>query len=243
MKLKLLVVMVLLIALKTLAQGNGRAIYLVEPSNQFVECIQQIKNRDHAKLLEDIIMELGQLRVEVLSSSELSVSRIQDGLTIEGRELYNATAKSLVCKGEYYQNSKENSLIHVRDVSPKKVGVVSSLEDSHWELKAEVREIAGLICHKAEILGSHIQNGKERPFKITAWFAPEIPMQSGFKGYPKLPGLIVVLIEPKFVFTLESFQVNEKLPIEIPPMANTFSREEFNRMSKDLIDQYKQLRF
>lgn len=96
--------------------------------------------------------------------------------------------------GDIYTNKKENLKIEERlsNIYHKPIRIQSKFNEWDWQIESDTKTIAGYECRKASIIVFK-DTINHREFKVTAWFAPDIPFQFGPLGYGFLPGLILGL--------------------------------------------------
>lgn len=107
-----------------------------------------------------------------------------------------------------YKNTKEKRYTNQNESFSKLFLIQDKLEDINWELGAETKNIGDYTCYKAtfkrevEVRQSGISiNGDKdldketkpvmKEITVTAWYAPEIPVNTGPAEYHGLPGLIL----------------------------------------------------
>lgn len=83
-----------------------------------------------------------------------------------------------------------------------------------WDLTEETKEIGGYVCYKAIL--KEIDNSKDTYFPVTAWFCPELPINSGFSKYNGLPGMILELHEQYISYLAQHIEFNKASKITLP---------------------------
>lgn len=118
-----------------------------------------------------------------------------------------------------YINKTKNELIEKLYYESGDILKQKKADFINWKTSKETKIIKGYKCYKATY--TYIQNwrGKKFPWKIIAWYTPEIPLKYGPIRYHGLPGLIIQLSEENrsFVFDKINYKENNisiKKPIE-----------------------------
>lgn len=122
-----------------------------------------------------------------------------------------------------YQNLGENKYYYLPTESPifeREEFLISEPILNTWEIHNESKKIDNYLCYKATLKAQIVDVNKdennflrvlESTTTITAWFTPDIPINSGPLGYGNLPGLILELqSEDKVVFGVKSLSLNIK---------------------------------
>jgi len=86
-----------------------------------------------------------------------------------------------------YRNFAKERKIDVIEMLGKTYIVDDSLHVPVWKIGNQIKEVAGYICMNAETQDT-IRN-----YKVTAWFAQDIPVPAGPERLNGLPGLILEL--------------------------------------------------
>ncbi|WP_026753993.1 GLPGLI family protein [Sediminibacter sp. Hel_I_10] len=78
---------------------------------------------------------------------------------------------------------------------------------------------------------------------VTAWYTPQIPVNNGPGEYHGLPGLILEVTADKTVMLCTKIVMNpqDKQKIEKPEKGEVVSREEYNTIMKDKIEEMRQM--
>ncbi len=113
--------------------------------------------------------------------------------------------------------------------------IEEDLPEYKWKITGEMKEINGLVCQKAQLVDTT---------EVVAWFCPTLPMDAGPAGYYGLPGLILELYVGRFntLITATSVETDleEEIMIEIPDRGKKISREEFEQIRKEKIEEMRQ---
>jgi len=115
---------------------------------------------------------------------------------------------------------------------------IVNINDVKWVLSKETKVIENYVCFKAT--SHYIVDNSKGVFKhkVTAWYAPEIPINFGPKGYHGLPGLILELQERNlnYVVSKISLNIKDKLIIEKPIKGTVLSQKQFDDLGKKIGD-------
>ena len=142
-----------------------------------------------------------------------------------------------------YKNLATKTYKDYRPVMSEAYLVSDSLPDYHWKITGESKKIGNFNVIKAVGNEQIEQNGKEKTQKITAWFAPELPIGNGPKMYWGLPGLIIELHAGKAVYVLKELIANPKDKIEIkaPEKGKKVNYEEFKKERKEIFEKMQKM--
>lgn len=164
--------------------------------------------------------------------------------------------------GTYYKNVKEKTFAVDKEFMGKEFLVKDSLPKLEWKLEGETKQIGGYTCYKATALKPVSQSDFRnfRPKKedakkeksedkekktnfmddfeipkeisITAWYAPEIPVNQGPEGYWGLPGLILEVSDDKTVILCSKIVLNskEKKEIKAPSKGKVVTQKEYDEI-------------
>lgn len=161
--------------------------------------------------------------------------------------------------GTYYKNVKEKTYTEDKEFMGKEFLVKDSLPKLQWKMEAETRIIGGYNCFKATatLTVSEVDMNAFRPRReedkkeeeskdkkssmldnlfttkeavITAWYAPEIPVNQGPDKYWGLPGLILEINDGKTVILCSKIVLNpkEKAVIKASTKGKVVSQKEYD---------------
>jgi GLPGLI family protein len=162
--------------------------------------------------------------------------------------------------GTLYKNIKEKLYAVDKEFMGKEFLVKDSLVNYQWKMEGETRVIGGYNCFKATTVrpASKTDFRNFRPKKedpaaakpadgekktnfmdnlempkdvtITAWYAPEIPVNQGPENYWGLPGLILEINDGKTVILCSKIVLNpkEKTVIKAPVKGKVISQKEYD---------------
>lgn len=109
-----------------------------------------------------------------------------------------------------------------------------------WNLTNETKEIGGYKCYKATYTYIQKWRGREFPWKVVAWYSPEIPLPYGPIRYSGLPGLILELTEKETGFVVDKINfMEEKVIIKRPNKGELLKDVEIDKRQKKTVEQLK----
>jgi GLPGLI family protein len=130
---------------------------------------------------------------------------------------------------EMYKNYKTKTIIDSRKILDKEFLVSEDLRKIDWELINEIKKIGSFECKKAQAkIGDDL---------IEAWYTPNIPTMAGPSIYWGLPGLIVEVKTKSLYFIATQIKENVQGKIEIPTKGKKISKEEFQKLAKERLDE------
>ncbi|QED38962.1 GLPGLI family protein [Antarcticibacterium arcticum] len=141
-----------------------------------------------------------------------------------------------------YINLEEQILLNQFPYWGSEILLQEKLNNTPWVIENSSRTISGFVCFKAVKTFSQEEGGYTREHKVEAWFAPEIPLKFGPKGYAGLPGLIIELTENNVTFFLKELKYadDKDLTLERPSDGIKMSKEDFADQSLKLKNRAKQ---
>lgn len=173
--------------------------------------------------------------------------------------------------GTFYKNVKEKSYTVDREFMGKEFLVKDSLPQLDWKMEAETKQIGGYTCYKATAMKpvsksnlkdfrlkedkkedkketektTNFMDAFEAPkeIQITAWYAPEIPINQGPDNYWGLPGLILEVNDGKTVILCSKLVMNtkEKVEIKAPKGAKSISQKEYDDIVMKKMEELQQM--
>ncbi len=141
----------------------------------------------------------------------------------------NPNLKWVISQGKYYTNISEPVVMHQLYIFGDTYRVKKN-NDFDWQILGKNKTIQNFNCilavSKVEIRPGHI-------IEVEAWFAPEIPLPFGPKGYGGLPGLILGLKEKGRYFYATGLNLKQKnIQIDYPSSGKMISEQELEKMAK-----------
>lgn len=141
-------------------------------------------------------------------------------------------------KGIYYKNLNENLKIHetTHPFTDEVIDVYMDPNNVHWELQKESKYILGILCYKAVATKqrtSFIQKKRTVTNKLTAWYAPSIPIPFGPTTYDNLPGLILEAHTSSYYYIASKISYPKTAKIKKPSKGRSMLLEDYNNELKD----------
>lgn len=161
-----------------------------------------------------------------------------------------------------YKNTKEKRYANQNESFSKLFLIKDELEDLNWELGSETKNIGDYTCYKAtlkrevEVRESGISiNGdkdldqeaepKMEEITITAWYTPQIPVNTGPRNYHGLPGLILEVTDGTETLMCSKVVLNPEKTIEIkePKKGQKITQEKYDAiMEKKMKEMRERMR-
>lgn len=176
--------------------------------------------------------------------------------------------------GTFYKNVKQKVYAVDREFMGKEFLIKDSLPKLEWKLEGETKQIGGYTCYKATavkpVSKSDFRNFRPKEEKkddkkvekekstnfmddlempkevaITAWYAPEIPVNQGPENYWGLPGLILEVSDGKTVILCSKIVLNpkEKAVIKEPTKGKVITQNEYDetvtKKMQEMREQFK----
>jgi len=173
--------------------------------------------------------------------------------------------------GTFYKNVKEKTYAVDREFMGKEFLVKDSLPKLEWKLESETKQIGGYTCYKATAIkpvsqsdlrnlrpkkeeekdakkasekSTNFMDSLEMPKEvaITAWYAPEIPVNQGPENYWGLPGLILEVSDGKTVILCSKIVLNpkEKAVIKAPTKGKEIGQKEYDETVTKKMEEMRQ---
>lgn len=149
--------------------------------------------------------------------------------SIKNNYLYGI-AKILIGKGIYYQNRKEQLVLHQNELMGELFLIKDTLVND-WEIGKDYKKIGKFMCLKATKKCRSCNKIEE------VWFAPEIPVPFGPLGYGGLPGLIVEVKNYSSILSLTEISYTKKeVKITRPTKGKKITKDELDEMTGKIRD-------
>lgn len=179
-------------------------------------------------------------------------------------------------QGAIYKNTQSRELIEDVETFSKRFLIVEKMDQPKWQLGSETKKIGQYTCYKAALTREDVSIDYASIFRnrgrnnnttkkdstqiqqkeinvpkmetITAWYTPQIPVNTGPKDYYGLPGLILEINVGKTTMLCTEIIINSKNTIEIkkPTKGKKVTRKEYNiivkKKSEELREQYRNQR-
>jgi len=163
-----------------------------------------------------------------------------------------------------YKNTKENRYTNQNESFSKLFLIKDILQDHDWELSGETKFIGDYECRKATtsrqvtvVQGGVSINGDKdlseneneepelREQIVTAWYAPEIPINHGPSNYEGLPGLILEVNDGTTTMICSKIIMNpsNKVSIVEPKKGQVLNQDEYDAiMEKKMREMEEKMR-
>ena len=155
------------------------------------------------------------------NNSEMEISQETAGM--------NLTIKLVEPDEFVFTDMKNRIKIEQREFMSRTFLIQSSIDTIKWKITGNQKEILGYNCLEAELAGAEK--------KTVAWFAPEIPIQTGPDGFTGLPGLIlsVNVDNGNRILTAGKIDFKEIDPKEIskPKKGKKVTLQEFDKIVEE----------
>jgi len=167
--------------------------------------------------------------------------------------------------GTQYKNIPEKEFIEAREVFSKKFLITDEVTMPQWEMGSEIKKIGNYTVYKATMIkddnsfefrrprrGRENQKEEEtekkeenkapKKIEVIAWYTLDIPVSNGPSGYWGLPGLILEINEGRTTVLCTEVVLNpkEKVVIEKPKKGTKITREKFNKMMKEKMEEMRE---
>lgn len=134
--------------------------------------------------------------------------------------------KSIGQPNSYYMDFNTDSLFVQKYILDKEFLVVDTIIPYSWTISDERKTVNGIECIKATTTSGNNET--------VAWFSPEIAIPYGPLGYFGLPGLIVELETPTYIYSLMDISYpNEKFYFTKPTKGKVVTQKEFDQLEAE----------
>jgi GLPGLI family protein len=216
----------------TFAQNNGRVTYKSFFSE--TEATEELKANNRMlyqeKIDEEMMAKL--LRFSLDFNKDESIFYLSESMISDAEDVSTKKYVTSLFYGydKIYINKKENLLVEELHYNFGTILKKREANFINWELKNESKIINGYLCYKATYTYIQKWKGREFPWKIVAWYCPEIPFNYGPIRYSGLPGMILELSEKNKGYIVEKIEFfNNPLSIQVPNEGEEFTDEEIKK--------------
>ncbi|MHA3787752.1 GLPGLI family protein [Flavobacterium hauense] len=158
--------------------------------------------------------------------------------------------------GIEYKNIKEKKTVIETILFDKEFLIVDNLENFDWKLEKETKKIGSYTCYKAIAIRKNTAEpemkdndktvfltGSKDEQKITAWYAPEIPVGNGPAGYWGLPGLILEVNDGMTSLLCSKLVLSpkERKVIKAPKKGKKVTRAEYIKIEEEKAKELEQM--
>ena len=244
---KLLVVITVLISSSVIAQDfQGIATYKSHRKVDIKLDSSQM-NSDMHKRMMDMMKKQFEKTYKLTFNKEESVFKEEEKLEAPQPQGMVMVMVETGGSDVLYKNTKEKRYTNQNESYSKLFLIQDELEDLEWELGSETKNIGEYTAYKAtltrevEVRESGISvNGdkdldeetepKMEEITITAWYTPEIPVNSGPRSYHGLPGLILEVTDGTETLMCTKVVLNPEKTIEIkePTKGKKITQEKYD---------------
>lgn len=220
----------------------GKVTYGVQ-SDFKVEDIEGVSEEQMKRIRKRMEMASKQKMVLVFDSTESlfrNFDQEKDGKVEETYESEDGRMRMRFqmyrADNEMYVNTAKNELVEMNEFMGKKFLIKEDLVTIPWKLTGEMEIIMEYPCQKATWQ-------KNDSTLIVAWFAPQIPVTTGPKGYGQLPGLILKMSFGKYGYIAReiNFDPPKEGDIYIPDEGKKVTREKFNKIVKQKREEMREM--
>ncbi|AUP79983.1 GLPGLI family protein [Flavivirga eckloniae] len=160
-----------------------------------------------------------------------------------------------------YRNTKENRFTSQNEAFGKIFLIKDTLEKDNWVLGNETKNIGDYTCYKAtkkrmvEVVESNIsvngdkdleadedEESKMEERTITAWYTPQIPVNSGPSRYYGLPGLILEVHDGQETIVCSKIVLNPKNKVTInePTKGKVITQKKFEEVVQKRMEEERE---
>lgn len=182
----------------------------------------KILDKNESKGKNEFILSFNKGKSLFYAENSLEIGKNKIDLTSIKSKIIGKIYMDYVNKISIQEKEKFGEIFNIRKV----------IEIKKWIITKETRKFGEYTCFKAIL-----NDNKTKKNETIAWFAPSIPLNIGPLGYYGLPGLIVVLEEDVFLFTLKRIEFLKNNTISIPTKGKKVSDIEYDSIYKSIIKQ------
>ena len=182
-----------------------------------------------------------------------TTSSFRENVQLEGPGASGPSWSRSNGQGSIYKNVSEKNMIEDVEMFSKRFLVSEKMEPLQWELGMETKKIGNYTCYKATLVkedtkvdwGSIFSRSRknkkkdstavaEKPAKkmltVTAWYTPQIPVNSGPGNYYGLPGLILEVNDDSQSIMCSKIVLNpeSKVKISEPTKGKKITQEKYD---------------
>jgi len=240
---------------------QGKAIYQTK-----IKMGDDFKKRmDGSKMPEDrkvFMMQMIKKRMEKVYELDFaktnSTYKEQKSLVApSANERFNRSANDLL-----FKDIKNQTFVNKKETFGKVFLIIDSIAKLNWKLEKETKMIGNYLCLKATTqavvnnsmnrfrrFSSKEKNKKTdstkvktpKKTKITAWYAPEIPVANGPAAYGGLPGLILQLDVGNLQMLCTKIVINpkEKAVIIAPSKGKKITQKDYDKVMEEKVKEMR----
>lgn len=210
---------------------EGIAVYRAKTSYAF----SNIEKENEKEMLNKTFKESGEesnINFKLYFKNEQSVFFAEKLLESESDKVDFVSIKAKIL-GKIYVNLLTKEIVQNKEKFGEIFNIKTNLNNHQWILTKETIKIGNYICYKAIL---RTKDSKKN--KTIAWYSPKFPYRVGPLGYCGLPGLIIVLKDDVFIYTLKKITFNlskqeEKILFK-PKIGKEVSVKEYDSIYKKM---------
>jgi GLPGLI family protein len=218
--------LIYLISFALFSQTKGKVTYRIATVKDSIE--QPYTNPEKTEIENDVLKMLhNSLPVEgyLVFNDSISIYKAEEEVDIPG--YINITWFMAGGNSTYYSDLSREYRITQNALmgSTKRI----KREPIEWTMTEETKEINGYLCYLATL-------DKRNNKKLKVWYAPDIPVAHGPKGYNGLPGLVLQIEDILYAWTVVNIDFDNAEADEIiePVEGNLITQEEFKKFGGNI---------
>lgn len=184
-----------------------------------------------------IVEAAKQLEFELRFSNGEAISQPREIMSTEN---INAKLGKGPYDGVHYTNQNTGENLWQTDVYFGMTLLITE-KKPEWQLENEIKIISGYRVKKATGTIKNSKGSKEKIRTIEAWYAPDISVSFGPRGFSGLPGLIIDLTVDRERYYLTEIKINPKEDIKIkkPSKGKKITHQELEEMANQAMGNMK----
>ncbi|NOR26961.1 MAG: GLPGLI family protein [Lutibacter sp.] len=184
------------------SQNNkGVAIYTVKTNYAFNE-IDKVEQKEVLKRIFEESGKESSINFKLIFNNEKSVFFAEKALNRNDNKVDLVSIKAKIL-GKIFVNLETKEIIQHKEKFGETFNINSSLNEHEWILTKEQLKIGKYSCYKAIL-----KSKKDKKSETIAWYAPELASRVGPLGYCGLPGLVIILKDDIFIYSLKEIIFN-----------------------------------
>lgn len=247
--IKIVTVFVLLITTNVIAQDfQGIATYKSQRKIDIKLDSTQVNSEMHQQMMAMMKKQFEKTHILTFNKEE-SMFKEDEQLEAPQRHGMVMVMVETGGSGVMYKNTKEKRYTNQNESFSKLFLIQDELEEINWALGSETKNIGEYTCYKAtfkrevEVRQSGISvNGDKdleedskpemKEITITAWYTPQIPVNTGPSEYHGLPGLILEVNDGTTIMMCSKVVLNPEKTIEIkePTKGKKITQKQYDVM-------------
>lgn len=254
--IKIVTVFVLLITTNVIAQDfQGIATYKSQRKIDIKLDSTQVNSEMHQQMMAMMKKQFEKTHILTFNKEE-SMFKEDEQLEAPQRHGMVMVMVETGGSGVMYKNTKEKRYTNQNESFSKLFLIQDELEEINWALGSETKNIGEYTCYKAtfkrevEVRQSGISvNGDKdleedskpemKEITITAWYTPQIPVNTGPSEYHGLPGLILEVNDGTTIMMCSKVVINPEKTIEIkePTKGKKITQKKYDVMMEKKMEE------